>query len=67
MKIDPNGGVDQIFQLPVENVTNCVFGGSDLKTLFITSATNLGKNQHDGSLFALNVNVPGLEDNKFKI
>ena len=38
-----------------------------LKTLFITSATNSGKNQHDGSLFALNVNEPGLEDNKFKI
>jgi len=67
VKIDPKGRVDQIYELPVENVTNCVFGGSDLKTLFITSATNSGKNQHDGSLFALNVNVPGLEDNKFKI
>ena len=67
MKIDPKGRVDQIYQLPVDNVTNCVFGGSDLKTLFITTANNLGKNKYDCSLFALNVNTPGIEDNKFKI
>ena len=67
VRIDPKGRIDKIYELPVENVTNCVFGGSDLKTLFITSATNSGKNQYDGSLFALDVNVPGLEDNKFKI
>ena len=67
VKIDPKGRVDQIYQLPVDNVTNCVFGGSDLKTLFITTANNLGKNKYDGSLFALNVNTPGIEDNKFKI
>ncbi|MDC3075295.1 SMP-30/gluconolactonase/LRE family protein [Pelagibacteraceae bacterium] len=67
VKIDPKGRVDQIYELPVENVTNCVFGGSDLKTLFITTANNSGKNKYDGSLFALNVNTPGIEDNKFKI
>ena len=67
VKIDPKGRVDQIYQLPVENVTNCVFGGSDLKTLFITTANNSGKNKYDGSLFALNVTTPGIEDNKFKI
>ena len=67
VRIDPKGRVDQIYELPVENVTNCVFGGTDLKTLFITTANNSGKNQHDGSLFALNVNVPGIEDYKFKI
>ena len=67
VKIDPKGRVDQIYELPVENVTNCVFGGSDLKTLFITTANNSGKNKYDGSLFALNVTTPGIEDNKFKI
>ena len=67
VKIDPKGRVDQIYELPVENVTNCVFGGNDLKTLFITTANNLDKNKYDGSLFALNVNTPGIEDNKFKI
>ena len=67
VKIDPKGRVDQIYELPVENVTNCVFGGNDLKTLFITTANNSYKNKYDGSLFALNVNTPGIEDNKFKI
>jgi len=67
VKIDPKGRVDQIYELPVENVTNCVFGGNDLKTLFITTANNSGKNKYDGSLFALNVTTPGIEDNKFKI
>ena len=67
VKIDPKGRVDQIYELPVENVTNCVFGGNDLKTLFITTANNSDKNKYDGSLFALNVNTPGIEDNKFKI
>ena len=67
VKIDPKGRVDQIYELPVENVTNCVFGGNDLKTLFITSANNSGKNKYDGSLFALNVTTPGIEDNKFKL
>ena len=67
VKIDPKGRVDQIYELPVENVTNCVFGGNDLKTLFITTANNSDKNEYDGSLFALNVNTPGIEDNKFKI
>ena len=67
VRIDPNGNIDQIYELPVENVTNCVFGGSDLKTLYITTAFNEGKHKYDGSLFALNLNTPGLEDNKFKI
>ena len=67
VRIDPNGNIDQIYELPVENVTNCVFGGGDLKTLYITTAFNEGKHQYDGSLFALNLTIPGLEDNKFKI
>ena len=67
VRIDPNGNIDQIYELPVENVTNCVFGGRDLKTLYITTAFNEGKHKYDGSLFALNLNTPGLEDNKFKI
>ena len=67
VRIDPKGRIDKIYELPVENVTNCVFGGNDLKTLFITTANNSDKNKYDGSLFALNVNTPGIEDNKFKI
>ena len=58
VRYTPSGEVDQVIELPVENITNCVFGGKDLKTLFITSAKNPGKNQHelDGSLFSINLN-----------
>ena len=69
VRYTPSGQVDQVIEMPVENITNCVFGGKDLKTLFITSANNPGKNQHelDGSLFSINLNYQGLEDHKSKI
>ena len=69
VRYTPSGEVDQVIEMPVENITNCVFGGKDLKTLFITSANNPGKNQHelDGSLFAIDLNYQGLEDHKSKI
>ena len=69
VRYTPSGEVDQVIEMPVENITNCVFGGKDLKTLFITSAKNPGKNQHelDGSLFSINLNYQGLEDHKSKI
>ncbi len=69
VRYTPSGKVDQVIEMPVENITNCVFGGKDLKTLFITSANNPGKNQHelDGSLFSINLNHQGLEDHKSKI
>ena len=69
VRYTPSGEVDQVIEMPVENITNCVFGGKDLKTLFITSANNPGKNQNelDGSLFSINLNYQGLEDHKSKI
>ena len=69
VRYKPSGEVDQVIEMPVENITNCVFGGKDLKTLFITSAKNPGKNQHelDGSLFSINLKYQGLEDHKSKI
>ena len=55
--------------MPVQNITNCIFGGSDMKTLFITTASNESKNQNDldGSLFSINLNYQGIEDNKSKL
>ena len=63
------GKIDQVVEMPVQNITNCIFGGSDMKTLFITTASNKGKNESelDGSLFAINMNYQGLEDNKSKL
>jgi L-arabinonolactonase len=38
VRYSPNGVVDRIVTLPVEQPTSCAFGGSDLSTLFITTA-----------------------------
>ena len=69
VRFTPSGKVDQIIEMPVENITNCIFGGKDMKTLFITSASNEGKNKNelDGSLFSINLNYQGVEDNKSKL
>ena len=69
VRFTPSGKVDQIIEMPVENITNCIFGGKDMKTLFITTASNEGKNRNDldGSLFSINLNYQGVEDNKSKL
>ena len=69
VRFTPYGKVDQIIEMPVQNITNCIFGGSDMKTLFITTASNEGKNKNDldGSLFSINLNYQGIEDNKSKL
>ena len=69
VRFTPSGKVDQIIEMPVQNITNCVFGGKDMKTLFVTTASNDGKNKNelDGSLFSINLNYQGIEDNKSKL
>ena len=71
VRFDPLGRVDRVLEVPIANVTNCVFGGKDLKTLFITTARQglskeyLTKNPYAGSLFAIDLSIKGIEDNKF--
>ena len=67
VRFTPSGKVDQIIEMPVQNITNCVFGGKDMKTLFVTTASNEDKNNLDGSLFCINLNYQGIEDNKSKL
>ena len=69
VRFTPNGKIDQIIEMPVQNVTNCVFGGSDMKTLFITTASNEddSRTDMDGDLFAINLQYQGIEDHKSKI
>ena len=67
VRFSPTGKVDQIIEMPVENITNCVFGGQDMKTLFITTASSENKNDIDGSLFSVDLSYQGIEDNKSKL
>ena len=69
VRFTPDGKIDQFIEMPVQNVTNCIFGGSDMKTLFITTASNEdeGRTDMDGDLFAINLKYQGIEDHKSKI
>lgn len=69
LRLAPDGSVDRVVEMPVQNATTCTFGGPDLKTLFITTASIISPpgNRLAGSLFALDVEVPGMAENKFRI
>jgi gluconolactonase len=49
--VSPEGKLVDFIPIPKDEVTNCAFGGSDLRTLFITGG---------GTLWSIKVNTPGL-------
>lgn len=67
VRIAPDGQISGIIDMPVTNITTCTFGGEDLKTLFITTARVMapGSDRLAGSLFSLQVETPGLPENRF--
>jgi L-arabinonolactonase len=61
----PDGRLDRSLRLPVSQPTSCMFGGPDLRTLFVTTAS-YGLSDAEraaqplaGSLFAFDVGVQG--------
>jgi len=66
VRVAPDGSIDRIVEMPVSNVTTCTFGGPDLKTLYITSAMRRDE-RLSGGLFRLQVEVPGLAENVFRV
>ena len=69
VRFDPAGTVDQVVEMPVKNITSCAFGGEDLRTLFITTASVSGEPNETfaGAVFALDLSVRGLPENRFRI
>ena len=69
VRLAPDGAVDRVVEMPVRNITTCTFGGPDLRTLFITTASIVAPpgDRLAGSLFALDVDVPGVPENRFSI
>ncbi|MCW6510779.1 SMP-30/gluconolactonase/LRE family protein [Lichenifustis flavocetrariae] len=67
----PDGRVDRVVLLPVQKPTSCMFGGTDLRTLYVTSAVwdlegdALAAQPHAGGLLALDVGVGGLPEPRF--
>lgn len=67
----PDGSIAQEVRVPVQRPSSCMFGGPDLKTLYITSAcvelpsTALNSGPLAGALFALETDTPGLPERPF--
>ena len=67
----PDGRIDRVVDLPVSQPTSCMFGGPDLRTLYVTSAA-IGLSQAErerqpwaGHVLALDVGVRGLPAARF--
>lgn len=69
---DSAGELLRTIALPCSQVSSCTFGGSELKTLYITTAaTGLSPQQREreplaGGLFALDMDVAGVPANFFR-
>ncbi|MEQ9689543.1 MAG: SMP-30/gluconolactonase/LRE family protein [Bauldia litoralis] len=67
----PDGTLDRIVELPVQKPTSCMFGGPDLRTLYVTSAIwdltpeQLRDQPQAGGLFALDVGIGGVPETRF--
>lgn len=68
IRFSPDGKVDQVLDLPVTKPTHVTFGGSDLKTAFVTTARfrlpedKLAAEPFSGGLLAMDVDVVGLPE-----
>jgi sugar lactone lactonase YvrE len=65
LRLTPDGQVDRVIELPISRPTSCVFGGEDLKTLYITSAASPLNHALDGALLSIRVDVPGKTCTRF--
>lgn len=70
-RITPEGKLDRLIRLPVQQITSCAFGGPKLDTLFITTARQnldadrLAAQPLAGSVFAVRPGVTGLAETPF--
>lgn len=67
VRVAPDGSIDRIVEMPAANITTCAFGGPDLATLFITTASVLKApaDRLAGSLFAIDSGTRGLPEHRF--
>lgn len=70
-RMTPEGELLDVIELPCSWPTSCTFGGSDLRTLFVTSARfsmtpeHLASHPHEGGLFAFRPGMVGTPANRF--
>lgn len=70
LRYTPRGELDLIVRLPVERPTKLAFGGSDYRTIYVTSAsihlTDPESQPLAGRLIVLDVGITGLPANPFR-
>ena len=71
VRVTPDGKVDATLGIPSRFATSCTFGGDDLGTLYITSAT-IGRSPEElaayplsGALFAIRTGHHGLPETPY--
>lgn len=70
-RISPDGRLDRVVRIPTSQPTACCFGDRDLRTLYVTSARfampaeALKAEPYAGGIFAIPVQVAGLEQTRF--
>ena len=71
LRLSPNGEILREIVLPVRCPTSVAFGGSDLRTLFITSASH-GRSAQEleqyplsGKVLSIRVDVAGREEPEY--
>ena len=71
LRYAPDGTLDRTLQLPLRRPTSVTFGGDDLKTLYVTTATRtltddeLKAQPLAGAVLAIRVDVPGLAEPEY--
>lgn len=68
-RVAPDGTVRGVVEIGVPNVTTCVFGGADLRTLYVTSASIECPPGYRlaGSLFRVDTDVQGQAENRVRV
>jgi sugar lactone lactonase YvrE len=68
VRVGPDGVIERVVEMPVKNITTCCFGGAELKTLFVTTASAQAPagDRLAGSLFAIRTGVKGQAENRFR-
>lgn len=74
IRISPDGKLDKVVEVPDVTRVSCpAFGGKDLKTLYLTTAREhmtpeeLEREPHAGSVFAVELDVPGIAEPFLKL
>jgi sugar lactone lactonase YvrE len=71
IRFTPSGDIEREIRMPVQRPTSCTFGGDDLTTLFVTSASfeldaaALLRGPLAGGIFALQIGIAGLPETAF--